>query len=73
MFGQLKKAFGVYDIGVLEGDRETPIDIWMGWNTNKDDGLNSVVGSIGECILLEEGCEPYPVDWRDICAAALFM
>ncbi|KAL3784192.1 hypothetical protein HJC23_001391 [Cyclotella cryptica] len=45
LFDGVKEAFGADGMGALDGDRETPIDRWMGWNTKKDDGQSSVVGS----------------------------
>ena len=51
LFDGVKEAFGADGMGALDGDRETPIDRWMGWNTKKDDGPSSVVGGKGEFIL----------------------
>ena len=32
VFDGVKEAFGADGMGELDGDRETPIDRWMGWN-----------------------------------------
>lgn len=32
LFDGVKEAFGADGMGELDGDRETPIDRWMGWN-----------------------------------------
>ena len=57
VFDGVKEAFGADGMGELDGDRETPIDRWMGWNTKTTDGTKpkDVVGSKGEfsyiCVL----------------------
>ena len=48
LFDGVKEAFGADGMGELDGDRETPIDRWMGWNAKKGDGSSAVVGSKGE-------------------------
>ena len=56
LFDGVKEAFGADGMGELDGDRETPIDRWMGWNAKKGDGSSVAVGSKGEfghCIVYE--------------------
>lgn len=48
LFDGVKEAFGADGMGELDGDRETPIDRWMGWNAKKGDGSSLTVGSKGE-------------------------
>lgn len=33
----VKEAFGAEGMGELDGDRETPIDRWMGWNAKSSE------------------------------------
>ena len=45
VFDGVKEAFGADGMGELDGDRETPIDRWMGWNkgaASKDATAQSV-------------------------------
>ena len=46
LFDGVKEAFGADGMGSLDGDRETPIDRWMGWNS-KSDEPQQAVGSKG--------------------------
>mmetsp|Transcript_12348 Transcript_12348/g.29151 ORF Transcript_12348/g.29151 Transcript_12348/m.29151 type:complete len:205 (+) Transcript_12348:275-889(+) len=45
LFDGVKEAFGADGMGSLEGDRETPIDRWMGWNAKSSDEPQQAVGS----------------------------
>lgn len=47
LFDGVKEAFGADGMGELDGDRETPIDRWMGWNTKPVDTPQEAVGSKG--------------------------
>lgn len=40
----VKEAFGAEGMGELDGDRETPIDRWMGWNTKAEKPAKAVGG-----------------------------
>jgi len=44
LFDGVKEAFGSGEegMGALDGDRETPIDRWMGWNTKSSEPQQSV-------------------------------
>ena len=50
LFDGVKEAFGADGMGTLDGDRETPIDRWMGWNTKSMDSPEEAVGSKGRCL-----------------------
>jgi hypothetical protein len=54
LFDGVKEAFGADGMGELDGDRETPIDRWMGWNAKKDDSSSNAMGSKGECLVRGE-------------------
>jgi len=45
LFDGVKEAFGADGMGALDGDRETPIDRWMGWNTKSSNESQEAVGS----------------------------
>ncbi|KAL7537634.1 hypothetical protein ACHAWF_005858 [Thalassiosira exigua] len=45
LFDGVKEAFGADGMGELDGDRETPIDRWMGWNSKSMDSPQDAVGS----------------------------
>ena len=53
LFDGVKEAFGADGMGELDGDRETPIDRWMGWNTKPVNSPKEVVGSKSECRKLQ--------------------
>eukprot|EP00584_Thalassiosira_punctigera_P022680 CAMPEP_0172573078 /NCGR_PEP_ID=MMETSP1067-20121228/136005_1 /TAXON_ID=265564 ORGANISM="Thalassiosira punctigera, Strain Tpunct2005C2" /NCGR_SAMPLE_ID=MMETSP1067 /ASSEMBLY_ACC=CAM_ASM_000444 /LENGTH=202 /DNA_ID=CAMNT_0013365675 /DNA_START=497 /DNA_END=1105 /DNA_ORIENTATION=+ len=42
LFDGVKEAFGSGGMGELEGDRETPIDRWMGWNAKSDKPMEAM-------------------------------
>jgi len=42
LFDGVKEAFGADGMGALDGDRETPIDRWMGWNTKSSEAQEAV-------------------------------
>lgn len=44
LFDGVKEAFGADGMGGLDGDRETPIDRWMGWNTKSMDSPKEAPG-----------------------------
>jgi hypothetical protein len=48
LFDGVKEAFGADGMGELDGDRETPIDRWMGWNAKKGDEPSIAMGSKGK-------------------------
>lgn len=51
LFDGVKEAFGAADgMGELDGDRETPIDRWMGWNAKTEDSTKAESISKGMCI-----------------------
>eukprot|EP01082_Thalassiosira_pseudonana_P003791 g3646.t1.1.5e174189 g3646 g3646.t1 contig12:2487179-2487774(-) len=45
LFDGVKEAFGADGMGELDGDRETPIDRWMGWNAKGGEEQKVAVGS----------------------------
>jgi len=45
LFDGVKEAFGAEGMSPLDGDRETPIDRWMGWNTKPANDPSEVIGS----------------------------
>ena len=48
MFDGAKEAFKAdTGMGELDGDRETPIDRWMGWNVKDADAPRQAIGSQG--------------------------
>jgi hypothetical protein len=55
LFDGVKEAFGADGMGELDGDRETPIDRWMGWNAKRDDGMKEM-GNKGEFEWLRLEC-----------------
>lgn len=48
LFDGVKEAFGADGMGELDGDRETPIDRWMGWNAKGGEEQKVAVGSKSE-------------------------
>ena len=52
LFDGVKEAFGADGMGSLDGDRETPIDRWMGWNAKSSDEPQQAVGSKGATLRL---------------------
>ena len=51
LFDGVKEAFGDADgMGELDGDRETPIDRWMGWNVKTEDSTKTESISKGMCM-----------------------
>ena len=51
LFDGVKEAFGAADgMGELDGDRETPIDRWMGWNVKPEGSTEADSISKGMCI-----------------------
>lgn len=52
LFDGVKEAFGAEGMGPLDGDRETPIDRWMGWNTKPmNDSAEAIGAKGGFCVL----------------------
>mmetsp|Transcript_31148 Transcript_31148/g.62050 ORF Transcript_31148/g.62050 Transcript_31148/m.62050 type:complete len:206 (-) Transcript_31148:428-1045(-) len=45
LFDGVKEAFGAEGMGPLDGDRETPIDRWMGWNTKPTNDSAEAIGA----------------------------